>query len=787
MNKLRLMTLRDIKGNKGQYIAVILVVVIGIAMYNATLMSYENLDKSVQYYYEEYRLPHLFVRLNKSSESVVSIVEGIDGVAVAQGRLVLDVPMEIPDYEGRVQARVVSVPSSNDDVLNKLYLEKGRYVSGDYRDTALVEKMFMEFHGLEIGSTIYPIINGKRIGLTVGGKAVSPEYIYAVPSAQAMMPDNERFTVLFMEHSFVQQLFGYDGMVNEVIVEINDEGRVEEIKKELENRLKHYGLISVTERDDEVSYAMMENELNGLESMGSAYPMIFLLIGSIVIYMLLIRLVDNQRLQIGVLMALGFTKRAILFHYLGYALFVGFVGSALGSFAGVQLGEALTKYYLVFFNVPVLQVKIYMGVIIVGVLMSVIFCGIAGFNAAKRVLKIAPAEAMRPVAPVEGKKWWGERVLPFIGSMKITWRLTFRNMWRNKKRTLFTVSAIAMTVGLMISIMMMLDSVDYLFDRAFGEALSYDYKVTFTNDVHRDIVKDLGEFEEVSYVEPAAEYPFRLKNGWREKNTMITGMEQNSRVYHLSDLSGARIDVPREGILLTDGLAKSLGVKRGDTLTVEALNKPGVERQVKVMGLVEEYMGGSGYMELGALNGVLQEGFTINSAMINVRYNSEDFAKDLEGMAYVQSVREPDDMVKQYNEYMGLMYAYIGVIIALSCIMGFAIIYNTTTISIMERRRELASLRIMGFTNKQVSELIFNENTAVSIIGLVIGMPLGRVMGAQMLNYVPEDMMSLPLVIFPKTYVMAAATVALFVFLAQLANMRRISRMDLVEVMKSRE
>ncbi len=787
MNKLRLMTLRDIKSNKGQYIAVILVVVIGIAMYNATLMSYENLSNSVEYYYEEYNLPHLFVRLNKSSESVVRVAEGVDGVTSARGRLVLDVPMEVPDYEGRVQARVVSVPPSNNDALNKLYLEDGRYVSGSYRDTVLVEKMFMEFHGLEIGSTIYPIVDGKRIELEVGGKAVSPEHIYVIPSAQAMMPDNERFTILFLEHGFMQQLFGYDGMVNEVIVEIKDEDRVEEIKKELEDRLKHYGLISVTERDEEVSYVMMENELNGLESMGSAYPVIFLTIGSIVIYMLLLRLVDNQRLQIGVLMALGFTKRAILFHYLGYALFVGFVGSALGSLAGIKLGGALTRYYLVFFNVPVLQIKTYVSVIIIGILMSVVFCGIAGLNAAKRVLKIAPAEAMRPVAPIEGKKWWGERILPFIGSMKISWRLTFRNMWRNKKRTIFTVSAISMTVGLMISILMMLDSVDYLFEMAFGDALSYDYKVAFTTDVHQDIVNDLSEFEEITYVEPIAEYPFRLKNGWREKNTMIMGIERNSRVYHLSGLNGGRIDVPREGILLTEGLAESLGVKRGDMLTIEALNKPGIERQVTVKGLVEEYMGGSGFMELDVLNGVLQEGSTINNALINLRYNSGNFVRDIEGMAYVQSVREPDDMVKQYNEYMGLMYAYIGVIITLSCIMGFAIIYNTTTISIMERKRELASLRIMGFTNKKVSELIFNENTAVSVMGLIVGMPLGRFMGVQMLNYVPEDMMSLPLVIFPKTYVLAAVTVALFVILAQMANMRRISRMDLVEVMKSRE
>jgi putative ABC transport system permease protein len=787
VNKLMLMTLRDIKSNKGQYIAVIMVVVVGIAMYNAILMSFQNLNSATDRYYEEYRLPHLFIRLNNAPESVVGIAGRTDGVIAAQGRLVLDVPMEIPDYQGRVQARIVSVPPSNDHALNKLYLEDGRYVSDDHRDGALLEKLFMEFHRLKIGSNIYPIINGKRVELKVSGKAISPEYIYAVPSAQDMMPDNERFTILYLEHSFVQQLLGYDGLVNEIILQIDDRVSAQQVKKALEDRLKNYGLVSVTERDDEVSYAMMDTELNALQSMGYAYPVIFLLIGSIVIYMLLIRLVDNQKMQIGVLMALGFTKGAILFHYIGYALVVGLSGSVLGSLAGVRLAGALTRYYLTFFNIPVLQVKTYAGVVAIGILMSVVFCGIAGLNAAKRVLRIAPAEAMRPAAPVEGKKWWGERVLPFIAGLKISWRLTFRNMWRNKKRTVFTLSAIAMTVGLMISIMMMLDSMDYLFDKAFGDALSYDYKVAFTGDVHRDVVKDLGEFKQVIHAEPMAEYPVRLINGWRKENTMVTGLSQGSGVYKLFDINGNRVEVPTGGILLTEGLAEMLGINSGDTITVMALNKPGIERRITVKGIVEQYFGGGAFMEVGALNAALNEGSTINAALVNLRYNSKQLAKDIEGMPYVKSVKEPDDMVKQYNEYMGLIYAYIGVIVTLSCIMGFAIIYNTTTISIMERKRELASLRIMGFTNNQVAELIFNENTAVSAMGLIIGMPIGMLMAAQILKLMPEDMISLPLVIFPKTYALAAVTVALFVILAQLANMRRISRMDLVEVMKSRE
>ncbi len=787
MNKLLLMTLRDIRNNKGQYIAVIIVVVLGITIYNAISMSFQNLNSAIEGYYEEYRLPDLFIRFNNAPEDVVNIVKKTDGVSSAQGRLVLDVPMEIPDYENRIRARVVSVPLCNDDALNRLHLEEGQYISWDYRDRALLEKLFMEFHGLNIGDSIYPIIDGKKMELRILGKAISPEYIYAVPSAQEMMPDNERFTILYMEHDFLQQISGYGGMVNEVVIKLKDGSQAGEIKKELERRLKGYGLLSINTREDEVSYAMMETELNALQAIGFAYPAIFLIIASIVIYMLLIRLVDNQRKQIGILMALGFTKAALLFHYIGYALFVGFAGTILGSLIGAQMAKGLARFYLKFFNVPMYGVKIYPGVAVIGFLMGITFCATAGYNGAKRVLNIAPAEAMRPITPVKGDKWWGERVLPLLAGLGIPWRLTFRNMWRNKKRTLFALTAIAMVVGLMISILTMLDSMDHLFDKAFGEALSYDYKINFTGYVHRDVIKELGEFEEIIYAEPIIEYPVRFNKGWKEEDAMVTGLNRNSSVYKLFDTKGNRTDVPREGILLTEGLAESLGVKVGDVLTIEGLGQPGTKKQINVKGTVEQFLGDSGFMELGALNALLGEGATVKGALVKLRHNSEGFLRVIEGMPKVQSVKGPDDMVKQYNEYIGLIHAYIGVIVTLGCIMGFAIIYNITTINIMERKRELASLRTIGFTARQVAELIFNENIAVSTMGLIVGMPLGMFMGMQILKLVPKDLMTLPLVMFPKTYILAAATVVLFVALAQLANRRRIFRMDLVGVMKSRE
>ncbi len=787
MKKLNLMALRDIKFNKAQYIAVILVVTIGIALYNASFMSYQNLKQSTDFYYEQYNLPHLFIRMNRSPEGIVGRIKELDGVAGVQGRVVFEVPMDVPGYENKVHARIISVPAVNEGALNTLYIEEGSYISGKGQGQVLVEKQFWDYHNLNTGTPLYPVVNGKRARLTIQGKVVSPEYIYPVPSAQQIMPDNEKFTILYIEHDFAQQLFGYDGMVNDIVVLLDSEDRVEDVKKTLEDMLKPYGLVAVTERDDQISYKMLDNEMKQLENMGLAYPFIFLMIASIVIYMLLLRLVDNQRQQIGVLMAMGFSKKSIMLHYMSYALFVGFTGSVLGGILGMWMGDALTRYYLVFFNIPVLKVRIYYSTVLAGIGMSVGFCGIAGLNAAKRVLRISPAQAMRPVAPPGGARWWGERIIPFLRNVSITWRLTFRNLWRNKVRTLFTVFAISITVGLMISTLFFLDSMEYLFDKAFNEVQVYDYKVLFARDMGRVAVNDLLEYREVDYAEPIAEYPFKLEKGWKQKDAVIVGIDRRSDLYKLVSEDGSRIYPGGREILLSDVLARQLGVKPGDELHLKSLYKPGIERDVKIAGLVKQYLGFNGFLDIDYLGSTMQEGNIVNGALLEVKYNSGDFLKKLQDMPFVENVEAPDEMVKQFNEYLDLMYAYIGVIILMSSVMGFAIIYNTTTINIMERKRELASLRVMGFSRKEVAELIFNENIAVSILGLTAGMPLGRMMASVMVTLVPEEVMSMPPVVYPRTYLLAVVTVFVFVFFAQLANMRRISRLDMVEVMKSRE
>lgn len=787
MRKLRLMIFRDIKSNLGQYVAVIVVIIIGISLYNALYMSYHNLKNSTDYYYSEYRLPHIFVRLNRCPEGVISRISAIEGVSQVQGRIVRDVSLDVPGYGEKAYARIISVPTDNKGALCRLFIEEGRYITGPPEGKVLVEKQFFEYHGLKTGDVLYPVINGKKVEMRVQGKVMSPEYIYPVPSAQQLMPDTGGFAILYVNHSFAQQLFGYEGMVNDIGIRLDSDDKVEEVKNILEDMLKNYGLIDIVERENQVSNKMLESELTQLESMAFLFPVLFLLVASIVIYMLLLRMVENQRRQIGVLMAMGYGKGSILAHYIRYALFIALTGSIAGGILGIWAGRALTLYYLVYFNIPVLQVKVYYNTLLTGILMSAGFCCVAGFNAAKRVLSITPAQAMRPPAPVKGSRWIGERFIPFLRKIEISWRLTFRNLWRNKKRTAFTTFGIAITVAILISTVFFMDAFEFMFDEAFGGNQKYDYKIIFTRNMGEEVIGNLQEFKEVDVAEPIGEYPFSLTNGWREEGAIVIGLNRDTKLYSLKDLEDREVSIPEKGILLSDVLARRLGVKPGDTVTLESPYKPGVKREVKVADIVSQYLGFNGFMDIKYLGSILNEGYVTNGAIIDIKYGSEEFLKRLKDMPYIQKFDTPTGQMEEYMKYLDLMYAYLAVVILFGTIMGFAIIYNTTTINIMERKRELASLRVMGFSKRQVAELIFNENVAVSVLGIIVGLPMGRLMAAGIINNLGEEIIKIPLVIYPRTYLMAVVTVFIFVFLAQLANMRRISKLDLVEVMKSRE
>jgi len=402
--------LRDIRAAKGQFIAACLLVLCGLALFISLLSTHRNLCFSRDSYYEDYRFADFFVELEKAPLTALKRAAAIPGVLRVRGRIVKDVPLEVQGGEESVVGRIISMPPRDIDVINDIYLVSGSYFPGADEREVIVNQRFCEANGLRVGDSFKATINERQERLSIVGTAYSPEYVYPVRTAQQFAPADRTFAIIFVKDTFAESAFNMGGAVNNVVGLLKPGANLEEVLDQIEDRLDPYGVYHKYGRDKQLSNRYLKEELKGLRGSALVLPLVFLIIAALVLYVILDRITEQQRAQIGVLMSLGYSKAQIVTHYLGYALAVALVGAALGCALGYYVAGELLKMYEPFFRFPVLKGRFYPQVAAVAFLLSGSMCVLGAVRAALRILRIEPALAMRPKAPPSGRPVLLERV-----------------------------------------------------------------------------------------------------------------------------------------------------------------------------------------------------------------------------------------------------------------------------------------------------------------------------------------------------------------------------------------
>jgi putative ABC transport system permease protein len=359
------------------------------------------------------------VNFYKVPESLIGKIESIPFVKMASGRIVMDAGINISEENATV--RFITLPDVRENVVNDIVIKSGRYFSRDEINQCLVEEEFFKAHQLELGDIIQPVINGNEVKIKVIGTVKSPEFVYTLKDGSELMPDSKKFGILYIKNSFGQEIFGLEGSINSASLLLRSGTDPETAKTEIERYLKSYGITGIIDREEQISHRMLTAEMDGLKSMGSAFPMVFFMVAAVIIYIMMGRMVENQRVQIGILKAQGFTNLQVLCHYLSYSVFIAVTGNILGAVAGRYLGMGFTKLENMYFHLPLDGMRIYPDLVIPASAMTLVFCLLAGYNACKAVFKIMPSEAMKPKSPEIGKKILVEHV-------KIIWR-NLDNAW----------------------------------------------------------------------------------------------------------------------------------------------------------------------------------------------------------------------------------------------------------------------------------------------------------------------------------------------------------------------
>ena len=780
---------RDLWRLRGQILAVALVVMCGIATFVTMRGMYETLVRERADYYSTYRFAEIFANVKRAPESVSSTIARIPGVVTVDTGITLEVTLDVSGLDEPATGLLVSVPEHGRPRLNDLHIRNGRYIEPGARDEVLVSEAFARANAIVPGSVLPAVINGRWQRLKVVGIAISPEFIYTMRAASGL-PDDRRYGVLWMGRKGLAHAYDMDGAFNRVTLALARSASTAEVIEKLDRLLARYGALGAYGREDHVSAKVIADEIAQDRIYGAVLSGIFLSIAAFIIHIVLTRLVATQRDQVAVLKAFGYSNAAVGWHYLKLALAAIAIGVLLGLPLAAWLGAHLAAIYRDFFHFPQLHWSASSGTLLFATGVSIAAASVGAWNAVSRAVRLPPAEAMRPEAPARFRPGWIERA-GFQRWLGIAQRMIIRNLERRPWKAVLTVIGIAFAVAILVVGRYGIDALDYIIDVEFRMAQRADVTVDFAEPLTASARHALARLPGVNAVEPFRWVPVRLRHEHRERRTAIVGLPPAGNLRAIIDLEYQRHAPPESGLLLSMKLASSLGVKPGDYVTVAALEGKRPVRMLPVAGIVDDLVGISAYMGLPQLNEFMGNAAGVMSgAYLAVDTGKRDaLYRKLKEVPAVRAVAVREGMLKSFRDVIARSLTVQTVMnIIFACVIAFGVVYNSVRIALSERAHELASLRVLGLTEREVGTMLLGEQALLTLLAIPFGFGLGYAICAAVVAALnAQETFRLPLILTAETYAFAFIVVFVAALISGLSVAWRLRHLDLVAVLKAQE
>ena len=779
--------LRDILHLRGQIIAMALVVACGVASFVSMRSTYDSLLKTQQNYYSEYRFGDIFAHVTRAPESVRAQLSLIPGVAVVQTRVVAESILDLPNMREPAQGRIVSVPERRGAMLNDIHLVRGRYVAAGHPDEVIISGAFADANKFDPGDTFEAVVNGRWRRLTIAGVGLSPEYIYEIRGGD-IFPDNSRFGIIWMSRDAAGAAFDMEGSFNDVSLTLApgaDEGQVID---GVDRVLAVYGGTGAIGRSDQQSYRFISNEFSQLRTFGLFLPLIFLGVTAFLLHLVLSRLVNTQREQIGLLKAFGYTNYEIGVHFLGLAFAAVLGGIVFGIALGVWMGDGMTTMYADYFRFPVLEFQLRPILIVYSILITLGSAAIGAVSAIRRAVLLPPAEAMRHEAPAAFKAGMLEST-GLRALLSPANRIVFRNLSRNPLKAALSIFGISAAAALLFTGFYFFDAINRIIEVQFRQAIREDAIITFNAPRPQNARLSLASLPGVRRAEAFRAVAAKLTFGHRSRRVGLTGVDPDADLHRIVDRNSNIVHVPPQGLVISQSLADLLEARRGDEVTIEVLEGSRPVRNVGVTAIVNDMMGMNAYMDVRAVNRLMNEDDVISGAYLSMDADREDeIYSQLKRMPAIAGVGLPGAILKSFNDTFAKtigIFTFVLVIFSSAIVLG--VVYNAARIALSERGRELAALRVLGFTRSEISWILLGEHGLLTILAIPLGMVFGLLICAMMNNLVDTEMLRLPLVFTGRTYFLTALIVIAAAIFSGLLVARRLRHLDLIAVLKTRE
>jgi putative ABC transport system permease protein len=782
MKKLNTKLRRDLLANKWLFLAVTIVIVFGVALFGSSSLAFENLKSSYDHTYEKLQFADFTIDVTSAPAEAADTLRQVPGVAAVAGRLNTNLGLTISGENGRsVVVTAISVSSGSHPAVNDLKIESGSYFTPGEKRGVLVEKSFANYHHIKPGDGVTISGNETKYNFTVNGIVTSPEYIFPAKSRSEFFISPDTWGVIFIPEDALPDLVG-NGNINEFCILAAKEANIDKVMNQCQAQLAQYNIVDVVPKAEQPSNAGLKLDLQEFGEIADVFPLLFLFVAAMTTYILITRIIQRQRGEIGLIRALGYTRGQVLRHYLSFSLILGISGAVIGIIVGYFLAEIITHFYVGMLGLPYTVVEVHWMVMEEGLFIGILPSLIAGIFPALAAARLHPAEAMRTPPPTTGRKPWLEKAFPFLKNLPLLWKMPLRNIFRNRRRSVSTVLGVIFGTVLIMSALGFVDSLNSLMHLQFDQIQRYDARLSFAQPMPQTEMDKVSAWSEVAIAEPTLSLPVTLGYNNSSFTTLVKGLTPDEQLYVLYATSGQETTVVPGEILLADSVRKKLDVKTGDTITV---SYPPGQIEFKVAGFVQQPMGAYGFVTLHDAQRLVGGQAIITGILTKTSPNDIASLRQRASQSFnavsVEVSRETRDRMMAL---MNLVYVIMGVMLAFGAILSLMVVFTMITISLVERRREIATMRTLGEKSSRISGMVTIENIILGIVGLIFGIPLGYGVILYLMGLFQTDMFSFKTTIFAQTYLLTAGIILVIMLLSQIPGIHNLSHLDLARVTK---
>jgi putative ABC transport system permease protein len=556
----------------------------------------------------------------------------------------------------------------------------------------------------------------------------------------------------------------------------------------LDRILQPYGGTGAFERSRQLSHHILEGEVQQLKGISTFLPLIFLGVAALLVNVVLGRLVRLQQSEIATLKAVGYSNWHVGLHFLQLVLLIGCLGTVLGLLMGQFIGAWLVSVYEQYFKLPNLQFRLDARQVLGAIGITVLAATFGALSAVHHVVTLPPAEAMRPASPVRYRRSIFDRLrMAWLAGPSL--HMIVRELQRYPLRALLSILAMSAATALGVVGGWYYDGIRALVQTQFHTVMREDAAVTFLEPVPTRTVRQLAHLPGVIAAEGIRMLPVRFRSGPRYRDGILRSFGDEIQMRQFRNRMAQPRPLPIDGVVLTDVLAQILGLKVGDTVEVEIHEGQRGTRRLQVSGLVDEAFGLQGSMRAEALDRWLGQEPLVSQALLRIDplFNDE-IDRRLKQMPVIADVTRRANVLRQFNTQSARMMTTMAMAISLfAAIITIGVVYNNARITLSMRARDLASLRVLGFSRREISGQLLGELGTLVLLAVPIGLVLGHWLVVALAGTVDPETHRLPLILTSRSYALAASTTLGAALLSALVVRRRLDQLDLIAVLKTRE